>query len=133
MKNLLRVTILGILATGTLSAQSFVDKTETTEFNVMESNVGEPLVVKTVTQELHPIIFDEKDKTELNQDIVETPTFIDKIILVDTDNDQIYDKEAFFSFTKEEDEVITEAIMYDLENENIDDENLIYLEDVYDF
>ena len=122
MKNLATLTFIGILATGSLTAQSFIDKTETTEFSIVKKDSGEPALVKTIKREHHPIIFDEADKTKLNQDIAMTPTYVNKTILVDVDNDAVYEKEAFISYRKEENGIILQEMTSNIEDENIESE-----------
>ncbi|WP_298764624.1 hypothetical protein [uncultured Polaribacter sp.] len=101
MKNLFKITVFVFATTFSLNAQSLKNIKETISYETYMKPDGEVMKVKTIVTETQPIILNKKDRFKLNQTIIESPVTVAKVILMDTNNDKIYDKELNMSFLKD--------------------------------
>ncbi|MCF7560727.1 hypothetical protein L3X39_08760 [Sabulilitoribacter multivorans] len=102
MKNIIYVCAL-LLCTSSLMAQEKPKETkEETEVKVVKIKDGDKTTekkVKVVTRETASVKLNEKDKNKVNQDRVNTSTKVEKMVMVDNDNDENYDvlsKETYY-------------------------------------
>lgn len=101
----MRNLILGLMSIGTIvtmNAQTEVIKTTEVKKAKKVNEKGEVYntKVKVITKKEKETKFDPKQKHKLNQDVVESPIIVDKIIMVDNDSDAFYDTKTKVKYFK---------------------------------
>lgn len=104
MKN--TVYIFFLLMFTNLVAQTSTNSTDILEETVIKKAIikkdGKQIENKTkiTTREVQDITLEAEDKYSVNQDRIETPIKVTKIVEIDNDNDPFYDSEAQFIYYK---------------------------------
>ena len=92
-------------STGITLAQN-VNKKTTTEVTTATTTSGKKMNMYVIKDEVQKVKLSKDDLTELNQNTIETPVEVDKIILIDNDQDASYDRMVEIDYYKEANEEI---------------------------
>ena len=101
MIHTLKIALLGLFTTATVSAQTNINLTEITKVQIYTNSFGETFKVKTITKERQPHVLDIDERYDLNQTKAYSPVYVDRTVWIDNDNDDIYEKEVILSYTKD--------------------------------
>ncbi|WP_299764024.1 hypothetical protein [uncultured Dokdonia sp.] len=101
MKTILKTIACSLLIAGTVNAQSITDKANITTIKEYELNNEEIVTIKTISKERRDLSFKVEDAGKLNQSLVDAPVYVEKIIMIDHDNDTSYDKEVLITYQKD--------------------------------
>ncbi len=100
MKNIINTFIAFVFVAGTLSAQTIVNELKTTTVETFKNDKGEVVTAKIVKHELQPLNLKPADKNSINQDLGYSPAYVNKLILIDKDEDPFYDKKIELAYIK---------------------------------
>ncbi|WP_299676388.1 hypothetical protein [uncultured Dokdonia sp.] len=101
MKTILKTIACSLLIAGTVNAQSITDEANITTIKEYELNNNEVVTIKTISKERRDLSFKVEDAGKLNQSLVDAPVYVEKIIMIDHDNDTSYDKEVLITYQKD--------------------------------
>lgn len=100
MKTTMKTLVCSLLIAGSVSAQSVADKTQTTTIKEYEINNKKAITIKTTSTEKRNIVLDSEDAGELNQNLVDSPIYVEKSIMIDYDGDDRFDREVLLTYQK---------------------------------
>ena len=100
MKNIINTFIAFVFVAGTLTAQTIVNELKTTTVETFKNDKGDVVTAKIIKHELQPLNLKPAHKNNINQDLGYSPAYVNKLILIDKDEDPYYDKKIELGYTK---------------------------------
>ena len=96
---------LNLVSVASAQDQSIELTKETIEktYEIDKGDKKMPYVVKIKNKEMSPVKLDENDENKVNQDRVETPEMVTKVISINDDNNDAFDNVIELSYIKEAD------------------------------
>lgn len=102
----LKITILALIASVSTAFGQNENKVVTTDLRktlIVSENGSYYIKQHETTEEYSPVVLDPEDKNKTNQSVIRLPKQIKKIIKLDFDRDEAYDKEVEVNYLRYKD------------------------------